>query len=75
VVAALVDNEIVEPAQYGPVLAADVVGVVTTTVTEPALEHPSELTVTVYTPALIVVAEGIVGFCRFDEKELGPAQV
>jgi hypothetical protein len=65
----------VEPAQYGPVLLAEVVGVVTITFTEPVDVQPSAVTVTVYTPASATCAFGTLGFCNTEEKALGPLQL
>ena len=72
-----VAKEMVDPAQYGPVLVA--VGVAgrafTTTVVVPAkLVHPPTVTVTEYVPAIATVAAGRVGFCNADENAEGPVQ-
>jgi hypothetical protein len=65
----------VEPAQYGPVL--DAVGVAgsaftTTAVVPAALVQPATVAVTLYVPAIAVVAPVLVGFCNVDVNALGP---
>jgi hypothetical protein len=60
-----VDKVIVVPAQTGvDAVAVGVAGIVfTTTVVVPAtLVHPLTVAVTLYVPAIAVVAEGRVGF-------------
>jgi hypothetical protein len=54
------------------VFVAEVVGVLIRTLVVAVLEHPNEVTVTVYTPALADVAEGILGFCKEEAKVFGP---
>jgi hypothetical protein len=60
------------PTQYGPALLADVVGVRTFTLTVPVLVHPSEVTVTVYTPMFAVDELATVGFCKPEVNPPGP---
>ena len=70
-----VDNWIVAPSQYGPVLEADgVEGVAfTTTDVVPAAEvQPLTVMVTEYVPASAFVALERVGFCNDDVKPFGP---
>jgi hypothetical protein len=54
----------VAPSQYGPVLDAVAVGFVftTTTVEFVPVQPPAPVTVTLYVPAIAVVAPGRVGF-------------
>ena len=62
------------PAQpVAPV--ADAVGnaLTTTVVVAVAAQPAAEVTVTVYVPALAACALLIVGFCKVEEKLLGPA--
>lgn len=48
----------------------------TNSTTVPArLVQPLTVTVTEYVPDAAVVTEGIVGFCRAEEKEFGPLHV
>ena len=47
----------------------------TVTVVVPAIEeHPFTVAVTEYVPLAAVVALGMVGFCTFEVKPLGPVQ-
>ena len=51
---------------------AEVVGVLIRTLVVAVLEHPNEVTVTVYTPALVDDADGIFGFCKAEANAFGP---
>ena len=65
----------VVPAQYGPVLVATGVAgsAFTTTAVVPAkLVQPPTVTVTLYVPAIAVVAEGRVGSSNAEVNEAGP---
>jgi hypothetical protein len=66
-------NWIVAPGQYGPVLNAEAVAVVTTTVVEFTPVHPLRVTVRLYTPAFAMVTFVIVGFWTA-EVNPGPDQ-
>jgi len=70
-----VERLIVLPVQTGVLLdAVGVAGVVftTTTVVPTADVHPPAVTVTLYVPAMAVVAEARVGFCTVDVNDDGP---
>ena len=72
-----VDNDNVEKAQTGLLLlGVGVAGIaLTTTNVVPAkLVHPPTAIVTEYVPAIAVVEPVLVGFCKVDEKALGPVQ-
>lgn len=72
---AVVERLIVLPVQTGVLLNGEgVAGVVftTTTVVPTAEVHPFAVTVTLYVPAIAIVAFTRVGFCNADENEEGP---
>src|SRR5207248_8983910 len=71
-----VASAIVAPAQYGPPLAGEGVGMLfTTTFVVPAADvQPATLTVSEYVPASAAVAFARVGFCRDEVKPFGPVQ-
>ncbi len=53
----------------------DTVGVTTTTTVAVAVHVPLDKTVTVYVPAIAIVADEMVGFCVVDTKLFGPLQL
>ena len=64
----------VEPAQIGLLLdavGAAGVGFTVTAIVATGLAHPLLIT-SEYVPVAATVAFGMVGFCREDEKPLGP---
>ena len=67
----------VAPAQYGPVLdgAIGVNGLMTTLIVAVFLQPLALVTLTVYTPPAAAVTPAMVGFCKFEAKAPGPAQV
>ena len=74
-VTAGVDKLIVPPVQTGELaVAVGVAGTAftTTAVVAAALVHPPTVTVTLYVPAIAVVAEGRDGFCTAEVKVEGP---
>jgi hypothetical protein len=48
------------------------VGVIDTVVVASELVHPLTVTVTEYVPSAAIVTPAIDGFCKADEKLLGP---